>query len=307
MTSAENISSETRKASGWIHFAIATCILTATAVGFEWAIGALELATQKEAVPWPEGAIVDPDTFCLKNLPNEVGNRFFLAADGELPGADNGELPDGEVVVDDATREILRIGSSWDKTRISTRRSNWYAIRIYRDESRPEGHPLRYWRLEVYYYTGGLDTVPHVPERCLVTAGASLTGSAKVTFQSSHTNAPWDKPLTFRRTSYEISGQGEWGVRQFTQYYIFSLNGEPESSWEKVRLGLTNPFQRYCYFAKIQFAPLGETINIEQADQSAEEFMSYFLPVVLRNLPMSSDMEALESGETGEGQSIIPE
>lgn len=282
---------------GWVHFAIAAGILAATAIGFEWTITALKLVTEKKAIPWPAGTTVDPNTFRLENLPTEVDGRFVLVADGELPGVKNGDLPDGEIFVNDTEMEILGMGTDWDRARISERRSNWYIVRLYRDKTKPANHPLLYWRLEVYYYTGALDTVPHVPERCLVVGGATLVDSADTILQVPQAPGPWGEPLAFRRTLYEVSDRRSSGVRQFVQYYLFSLNGKPESSWEKVRLGLTSPFLRYCYFAKVQFAPLGEVTDVGEADRAAGDLMNCFLPIVLRNLPTPEDIEALKAIE----------
>lgn len=281
---------------GWIHFGIAAGLLTVTTFGFNRTIKALEWVTQKDAVPWPESVIVDPDTFRWENLPTRVGDRYILAEDGELSGELDG-IPDGEIIPTPDIMASLKIGTSWDKQRVASRRSNWYVIRIYRDTKRDAYDPLRYWQVEVYYYTGGLDLVPHVPERCLVAAGATLVDSVNVNFDIPQAQSPWDEPLRFRRARYEVSDRLKLSSRKYTQYYVFSLNGNPESSWERVRFELAKPWVRHCYFAKIQFAPRGHTPNTEEADRAARELMNYFLPVVLQSLPMPSDVAALKSAD----------
>ena len=48
---------------GWIHFGIIAGILAVTAIGFEWTIAALKIVTQKQSIPWPEGVIIDANSF----------------------------------------------------------------------------------------------------------------------------------------------------------------------------------------------------------------------------------------------------
>ena len=296
MTMAEDMQTDTRaKSRGWVHFGIAAAILGVSAVGFESAISFLELATEKQPVPWPKGVSVDRATFRWENLPRELGGRYVLAGDGELLSQTDG-IPDGEIMLGDDIMSSLGIGTGWDKDRFPDRSSNWYVVRIYRDKTRSPGHPLRYWQLEVYYYTGALDTVPHVPERCLVAGGASLTDSRTLTVTVPKVPEAWNGPLNLRRTLYERQDPAIISVNQYAQYYIFSLNGRPESSWETVRLELAKPWVRHCYFSKIQFYPRGPIVNVKQADRAAGEFMNHFLPAVLRAIPMPSDIEALGAG-----------
>ena len=191
----------------------------------------------------------------------------------------------------------LGIGTSRDKDRISDRSSNWMMVRVYRDDEAPVNSPYRYWRLEVYYYTGALDTVPHVPGVCVVAAGATPLGTQSVPFSVSDAREPWNVPLKFRRMHYEMPGRFGRSSTQYVQYYLFSINGRPEGSRKKVRLELIDPRVKYCYFAKVQFAPLGGVPSIEEADRAAEDFMNYLLPVVLRGLPTPADVEAAHEAE----------
>jgi len=286
--------------AGWVHFGVACLILAGFAVAFPWTVKAMKWVTRKRPVPWPDFVMVDPDTFRWTNLPEQVGGRFFLAGDGELTGQIDGK-PDGESMLSDDVMETLGIGTSWDKTRVTERKSNWVSIRVYRDDTRQLGDPFRYWGLEVYYYTGALDTVPHIPERCLVAGGASVASSVDTTFQVPGARKGWDHPLQFRRAVFEVPNPDGLRPHRLTQYYIFSLNGLPESSWENVRLELTKPWVPYCYFAKIQFYPRQYTgqaeLDVAEIDRAAEEFIGYFLPVILRALPTREEVDALSSGK----------
>lgn len=287
---------------GWTHFAIAAAVLATTAIGFEYAINALQWVTQKEAVPWPETVIVSPDEFRWENLPVQMGSRYEMAGDGELTGEMDGK-PDGEIMIPEELMETLKIGGTLDKARVGERRSNWYISRVYRDNRLPNGHPMKYWQLDVFYYTGGLDTVPHVPERCMQAAGASPLGTENVTFRIPAARSPWNGAVEFQRSRFSVPNQNGLGSREVAEYYVFSLNGRPETSWEAVRLELTYPWLRYTYFAKVQFGPRipagASASDVAATDKAAEDFMNYFLPAISQALPRPEDLKAHEGAAKG--------
>jgi len=258
------------------HFMVAAVILAVAAAGWGMTIRLLQWVTQKEPVPWARAVRVDGETRRLLSLPSQLG-----------PYA----MPDkrAEIVLRDEQLELAGMKTGYDnEERVARRRSNWYVIRTYRDER--DGSGPRAWQLAAYYYTGGIDKVPHVPERCLVAAGARWLGTTDITFNAPGMGGPWEKPV-FRRAMFAQSG------RKFVQYYIFSLNGRPEGSWEVVRATLSlSPWMKYCYFAKIQFAPKGEVTDLDQTDRAAAEFAKHFLPSMLEMLPTAKDVERLNSG-----------
>jgi hypothetical protein len=115
----------------------------------------------------------------------------------------------------------------------------------------------------------------------------------EVAFTLDEGDVPWGKKVAFTR-----AGFGRRGVNgQIVQYYTFSLNGYNEPSWKKVRWHLaTSPWEKYCYFAKIQFAPIAPVTDLAATDRAAEQFVREFLPHVLKALPSSSQVELLNAG-----------
>jgi len=279
------------------HFLIASLILAVTALGWGTATELIGIVLRKSPVPWPANVVVDED-FRLRSFPERLG-PYALAADGTINKGQEGEpdgVPDGDRTLPEDILELLHIGTGVDRDRLGQRSSNWYASRVFVD-TRP-GRQFTHWELEVTYYTGGLDNVPHVPEVCLLAAGATLIDSecGVVPFSAPAARSPWDGELSVNRTVYEKrnhSGTLDKGV----QYYIFSLNGRPEPMWEKVRLELTSPFGSYCYFAKVQFAPRRQVTDVDKADEAAADFIQYVLPSVLQALPMPQDIQALNAAE----------
>jgi hypothetical protein len=168
--------------------------------------------------------------------------------------------------------------------------SDWYLSRIYSDSREPAGNPFyKYWYLDITYYTGGLDTVPHISAICLVAGGANILSETDFQVTLSDAPEPWNKPLTLKRVLFDVKGN------RFLQYYLFSINGQPESSREIVRAKLANPFDKYVYFAKIQIAPRFPVTDETEVDKKTREFINYCLPAVLKDIPLPSDIRQLKS------------
>ncbi|MGA2265331.1 MAG: hypothetical protein ABSH10_02750 [Phycisphaerae bacterium] len=276
------------------HFLIAAAILAITWLGWDWAIAQLKWVTRKDPVPWTPAVKVDADCRLI-SFPDRLG-PYVLVGDGEFEKELDGR-PDGDVVLRQDVLDTLKINTSLDKDRLASRSSNWYMVRIYRD-TRVESpsSPFRYWRLELYYYTGRLYQVPHVPDRCLVAGGATMLPAAakRLEMNAPGASAPWDH-AAFNRVGYEMTDRTGLDVRRYVQYYAFSLNGQPEVSWEKVRLELTKPWVRHCYFAKIQLAPTGPVSDFAEADRSVNEFLDMFMPAVVATWPMPSVVDKLNA------------
>lgn len=272
------------------HFLIACATLLVTFAGWSAAKAYLGIVTQKEPVPWPAGVRVSDD-FRLLTLPTRLGPFARVETPGEIFRDANGSprdpnWPDGEIQFDETLRENLGIGTG-DRALFAKRCSNWYVSRIYRDTRKPPGHG--YWSLDVYYYTGGKERVPHIPDVCLQAGGSELLGTDVMKFPADPNLAsPWNGPVEYCRTSYQRPRDN----RRFAVYYTFSLNGQPEADREIVRLKLSSLFQRYGYFGKIQFGPFF-AYGTEQTEDDAQEFMKYALPAVLETLPSQEDMKKL--------------
>jgi hypothetical protein len=264
-----------------------------------WWLGAesvFHVSLVKLAVPWPQGVTVDPD-FRLDSLPVQLGPYRMIEEDGYFEDRDGQKVkdgkPDGERYYRESDLESLGIGTGFDKMRYDQRSSNWYVSRIYRSTDPADANtPYWAWILDVTFYTGGLDTVPHIPERCLGAGGASLGSTESLIFPAiPGAEGDWAEPLTVRRISFEQAGPR--GIWRNSQYYIFSLNGTPQSDWMKVRLTLGLPWVKYATFAKIQFSPWGPVDDPRQADEKAKKFAAAVMPAVLKQLPMPSDIQRL--------------
>ena len=252
--------------SGNIHFIIALVVVCLTGV-------AINLYK-------PSGVRVNSE-YRLISLPEKIGPY---------------ELIDVKEFDEDLVR-ALGIGTSYDKERLPNRRSSWYGVGFYADQREGQN---QLWRMEIFYYTGLRDNVPHVPERCLDAGGVTVVSRDIVPLKSVAARAPWDKDVEFRRVYYRFSGTGGGvGARDGAEYYIFSVNGKPYNSPDRVRFELAKPTVTYSYFAKIQFAAIS-SVGIESAaaaDDAAGEFINVMLPSMLNTLPTADDIEAMKQNE----------
>jgi len=298
-----------------VHFLVAGAILLLAAVAWSSIVEGMHLVTEKSPVPWTARVEVN-DKFIMTSMPNKMGPFEFVSADGEIDFSHKNQdfvkdgRPDGEGDFDlqGDLMESLGIGTPTDEGNLALRRSNWLTIRTYRDNRRPPGDPLRYWRLEVYYYTGGVDLVPHVPEICIQAGGAKWVGTSPLPVELAGAEAPWGKNTVFQRALFQKTDNSGTATSSFVQYYLFSLNGSPATNRNEVRLALGSLFIRHAYFAKIQFAPVpvvqrtsrGLTYRLPdpaETDPAAVDFVTHFMPHVLKMLPMPQDVAKLDSGD----------
>ncbi len=95
-----------------------------------------------------------------------------------------------------------------------------YISRAYMEKNPPEGQSPILLSLHMTYYTGMVDTVPHIPDQCLVAAGWSIAGSTGV------------RPLNLDQ---EI---GEWRLERDVAGRVFSARLGPDSKVPNTRINL---------------------------------------------------------------------
>ena len=262
---------------------------------------------RKVPVPWPEGVEVDRQTYRNTSFPLTFGPYRRLEDDelGALAGrpGDEDNDPDGEITIVPEGLEALKIGTALDESRIDNRRSNWYVCRMYVDADKKRGGPFKLWRTNMFYYTGVRDQVPHVPEICLVATSATIVDSSEIAFTAGHCRPPWNGPLTFKRTHWRVQRYGR--SFNYVQYYVFSVNDEPVSDRNEVRLKLISPWVEHSYWAKIEFSPAGsistgtddDPAAHASADKAAAEFVKQFLPQAIKALPTLETVEELDAAK----------
>jgi len=216
--------------------------------------------------------------------------------------------------------EDVRYGADIE-TELGTKQ---YLLRTY---ERPGAGGRERVQLHVAYYTGLIDTVPHVPERCWGAAGMIMTeqphdvmltvdaagwplGSAR----NAATGEPY--PTTLVRDPVTKKEQlvhlplGDWtaSVTEFQEQgdtrhrvlggYFFVANGRMTSSPYQVRNLAFDLTDRYAYYCKVQCTMVlpSDGATDEAFSEAAGDLVRLAMPDIMRCLP---DWPSWEGGAGG--------
>jgi hypothetical protein len=238
---------------GFFHPAFVTAVLVMSlcAVGMKTAIDRYNIYLQKKPIYAEDGRL-------LRAIPAETANWRRVGHDHIEPAE---------------TAELLGTDN--------------YITRVYTQKEAAAGDRPRRLQLHAAYYTGMIDTVPHVPERCLVGGGMALVGgpwvvdipmdssgwlplgdaeadlqgrvfTARLSNEYSTAGGgrrivlPFDltpaKPLSLRISRYSTPG----GEHSHFAGYFFVANGGWVSSAEGVRQLAFDLRNDYAYYLKVQ-------------------------------------------------------
>jgi len=190
-----------------------------------------------------------------------------------------------------------------------------YLTREFVQSDVPEGVTPKRVSLHLAYYTGTIDTVPHVPERCLVGAGWEKTASSKLvdaalTFTNERGDdvlirdsyVPSDygtvylmrNPTTGRRVRLPLGVENmrmtvshfrnDSGRVNLFAGYFFVANGVLCPSANDVRANAYGLTSRYAYYAKVQFTSL-DVESAEELGELAGSFLDASFHEIMRLLP----------------------
>lgn len=173
-----------------------------------------------------------------------------------------------------------------------------YVTRAYQERSPAPGQTPRRVELHVAYYTGKIDTVPHVPDRCFVGGGMRIEG-ATINVPLKLDDSGWlldtspDIPEEWAGEIYTVRLSGErsnaWGQRvrlprrphdlklRCTEFvapggarlmagYFFIANGGAVAGADGVRLLAFDLKNDYAYYMKVQFT----STQVESPEQLAD-------------------------------------
>ena len=244
-------------------------LLLLAAVGLNASVAALKLSFQKEAVP-----LRAP----VAGIPGELGPWVQVNVDERFP---------------EEIEEALGTLEYIQRIYVDSRKADphvlekWRAAEVKSPELRDELHqsvmmrdPLAVVVLHVAYYTGAVDTVPHIPDRCMVAGGFDPVG---------RTEAPLDLGDRQIRTSFVQFEERAGRARPTTLSvaYFFQVNGDYEyDAITGVRKRLQDLTEKYAYFAKIELMTQspGQT-EPEAAQQAMSDFLVHALPAIEQVLP----------------------
>jgi hypothetical protein len=266
-------------------FLAAFVVLLVAAVSLSAATQFLRLYFKKEAVP-----LVKP----LDTLPERLGPWVQVSKDQPL----NAEMLDvlgtrdyifrdyldSRVVDSKVIDEVL----SKDKTG-EERGALIAAVRA--------KNPAAHVRMAVTYYTGMVDTVAHIPDRCYVADGyVPDTKETPVWTVANKKHEPIDVKVS--SIHFEEAEPNRASVTKNVAYF-FQCNGAYEyDAIFGVRARLQDLSERHAYYAKIEV--MTEMRDRARSDATLADFLTSALPEVENCLP---DWQKVKAGEKGEPSS----
>lgn len=183
--------------------------------------------------------------------------------------------------------------------------------------------------LHIAYYTGMVDAVPHVPERCWGAAGMAMVSQPEAVLLQVDSSA-WDRkngplkqgtderyplamvsdpvtrrdasvtmPLGEALSSVTVFQDGDRPGARMVGGYLFVANGRLAATPYVVRTYAFDLSNRYAYYCKVQFSAIlpesGQ--EVQQWTAMTSELLTELFPYLMRCLP---DWPSLESPEMKE-------
>jgi Protein of unknown function (DUF3485) len=146
-------------------------------------------------------------------------------------------------------------------------------------------HPDGVVNMAVTYYTGMVDTVAHVPDRCYIADGYEASQYDVPTWRlGSSPQSPDDKQgRTLEVRFIDFQDQvGDRGVDRNVAYF-FQVNGHYEQDPLGVRRSLQNLLEKYGYYAKVELMTLDR--DHDRAARTMTNFLTPALPEVEKSFP----------------------
>lgn len=226
-----------------------------------------------------------------------------------------------------------RIGSDsvFSSTLIEELGTKSYLDRVYAVEGNPAKGTVH---VHIAYYTGTIDAVPHIPERCWAVGGLELTRNSEGTpididrsgwrpatdaakdgssrYQVTTVKDPVTADLEevtmpvgeLALTTIEFQDPKQPKVRQVGGYY-FIANGSLARTSYDVRAMAFNLSDRYAYYCKIQLTKSGVVAEengslLEPFKSDASELLTALTPHLMRCLPDWPTWEKRSQGGAAE-------
>ncbi|MEL7472874.1 MAG: exosortase-associated EpsI family protein [Planctomycetota bacterium] len=189
-----------------------------------------------------------------------------------------------------------------------------YLSRTYIEKNPPEGEDPRRVELHLAYYTGMIDTVPHVPERCFVGAGLQPVRLGMVTpipisterliedpdvpehlqgrivttrLSNAWSTAPGVRvrlPRDIEATSMLVSEYTSAEFGNLWAGYFFIANGGLTATAEGVRALAFDLEQDYAFYLKVQFSTSSVT-SAEELAETAASVLNDLYGEIMRCVP----------------------
>jgi hypothetical protein len=294
-------------------FLIAVGVLALAAVGLNTAAEALEVYFKKQPVPLRHAlddekagvplemanwVSVQQTSSLNEDIQHTLGTREFVFRTYVNAAVAGREAVDRLVKLGREV-EALEVQEGADPKLKAAKANEWGGtLRRLQAE-----HPEAVMSFNVTYYTGMVDTVAHVPERCMVADGFEPRNPQIITVVAG--KYPDGSPREVRVAFSTFEDQTGHGRVSRNVAYFFHCNGGYEPSPVGVRGKLQNLFERHGYYAKVELMtddpakPESRGAKKEDAPQKSIDAMTDILtaalPEIERCLP---DWGEVKGGKT---------
>lgn len=258
-------------------FLAAAGVLLVCAAGFNAAARSLQLHFRKQPVPLAVKALDDK----AEGIPAKLGGRWVQVTDDQpLSGDVEHALGTKQYVM----RTYVNLEAAHrTEAELADRDPRRIAGLLGDLQARK---PEAIIRVAITYYTGLVDTVAHIPDRCMVADGYQPTDYKVIGVPDDSANSV-KRDAKFRFITFEdITGRSR--VTRNVGYF-FHVNGRYEENPLGVRATLQDLFQTYGYYAKVELMTeqpgRGDAAASERSSAAMKDFLTALLPEVERCLP----------------------
>lgn len=194
-----------------------------------------------------------------------------------------------------------------------------YVTRWYQrvDQHGSPAEPKAILQIHCAYYTGMIDTVPHVPERCMIGGGMEYAGESRVvnvpldltrlmpdpdhdrstglppllTARNERVPVRTRLPRDIQHLSMKVTPYRDAGGKQILWAgYFFMANGGVVASANDVRFLAFKLNDAYAYYTKVQFMS-ADVDSAEGLASLAASFLDEAFPDLMRCVPDWTDVE----------------
>ncbi|MCC6423556.1 MAG: hypothetical protein IT447_08770 [Phycisphaerales bacterium] len=285
-------------------FLVVVVLLGLAAVGLNASVGLLKVTFRKEAVhparamkelpasfgPWKQ---VSMDVPLEADIQAALGTEDYIFRDyvnSEIAGPEvmerlanlqNPDSADSQTALREYATAVKKPVSQLDPAQVlmALDLSRKHEVMLLQ-----KSKPQAVVNLAVTYYTGLVDTVAHVPDRCYLADGYQ---PREYKVESWPITKP---PIDVRYINFE--DQTGFGKQPRSVVYFFNVNGQFKDGANEVRYALQNLLQRYGYYAKVEC--MTAMADRDKSRQVMTGFLTLAMPEIQKLLP---DWEKVEKGE----------
>lgn len=244
-------------------FLVAVIVMAVVGVGMQFMTNFMQVYFKKEPVPLRAELVSIPDT---------MGSWTKVSLDEPLPHDVEDALAAKEYVFRDYV-DVRVVGQEkldalMKMTTEQRRREMAQIERLY---------PRGVIHFAVTYYTGLVDTVAHIPDRCYIADGYEPTEYKVQSWKLASDRSVEVRYINFEDTTGFASKQPK------NVAYFFQVNGMMDSDPLAVRRRLQNLFNRQGYYAKVEVMSLLR--DREESASTMRDFLSVAMPEVQKRLP----------------------